>query len=303
MFQLTTRVSLAKLAGIGAITLSLIACESADNSPASPLRTGVFLDSAAVEGLGYSTATMNGKTNMSGEFSFNAGERITFSLGGLALPDVQAANTVTPVTIFGSNEAAVADLSRLLQSMDEDRITENGITLPLTVESITSDTQIDFGEQNFDAQAQALLQQVSGADATLIGATVAMDNLNQSLVDNDLVSDDCSADHPFVGRSVELSSLAHGVSGTVTVVDDCVIEVTNFNYDGGGPSVYFYGATDRNYSGDSFIIGQRLNGQRWVNDTIRLPFPEGKTLDDFNSLSVWCSDFNANFGDAFFGDS
>lgn len=120
----------------------------------------------------------------------------------------------------------------------------------------------------------------------------------------EVASENCSADHPYVGRSVQLSSLAHGVSGTVTILDDCQIEVTNFNYDGGGPSVYFYGGQDGSYIGeDSFSIGPVLNGRRWNNESLTLVIPEGKSLDDFNSISVWCFDFNANFGDAFFGNS
>lgn len=30
--------------------------------------------------------------------------------------------------------------------------------------------------------------------------------------------------------------------GTIHIVDDCTFSVTNFTYDGGGPSVYWYGA-------------------------------------------------------------
>jgi len=303
MSQPVKRSRTNQLMCMGILSLSLFACGNDESGPASPMRTGVFLDSAAVEGLSYTTATMSGQTSSLGEFTFNAGERITFSVGGLALPEVQAADYVTAVTLFGNDETAVADLSRLLQSMDEDGILDNGISLPPDVESITSDTPVEFGGADFDAQAQALLMQVNDQQASLVDAEIAVANLNQALVDNGLVSGECSAEHPFVGRSAELSSLAHGVSGTVTVLNDCELEVTNFNYDGGGPSVYFYAAVDREYSSNSFIIGQQLNGKRWVNDTLRLPIPEGKSLDDFNSLSVWCYDFNANFGDVFFGDT
>ncbi|MEM7258723.1 MAG: DM13 domain-containing protein [Pseudomonadota bacterium] len=111
----------------------------------------------------------------------------------------------------------------------------------------------------------------------------------------------CSADHPFVRRTATLSTLAHGVSGSVTVVDDCTLEVINFNYDGRGPSVYFYGGQDGDYISDNaFSIGPRLNGRPWQNESLTLKIPEGKSLDDFNSVSVWCFDFNANFGEAFF---
>jgi len=118
-----------------------------------------------------------------------------------------------------------------------------------------------------------------------------------------VITEDCSADHPYVGRTAALSNLAHGVSGNVTVINDCTLEVTNFNYDGGGPSVYFYGGQNESYVGDNaFSIGPRLNGRMWQNETLALAIPEGKSLDDFDSVSVWCFDFNANFGDAFFGD-
>lgn len=304
MFQIVSRRNVQRILGISALSLFLAACGSDDSAPASPLRTGVFLDSA-VAGLGYETATMRGKTNAAGEFNFNAGESITFSLGGFVLPTIQAANIVTPMDIFGSDSTSdprVADLSRLLQSLDEDGDVNNGITLPLTTESITSDTELAFGDAAFEAQALAIVASVAGDQVALVDTEAATMHLNQTLVDNQLVTDDCTSDHPYVGRSAEFSNFAHGIAGTVTILNDCEMEVTGFNYDGGGPSVYFFAATDRAYSGDSFIIGNQLNGQRWANDTIRLQIPEGRSLDDFNSLSVWCADFNANFGDVFFGD-
>jgi len=120
----------------------------------------------------------------------------------------------------------------------------------------------------------------------------------------DIVADNCSADHPYVGRTRQLSMLAHGVSGTVQILNDCTIEVTDFNYDGQGPAVYFYGGQNLIFIGaDAFSIGPQLNGTVWNSDTITLAIPEGKTLDDFDSISLWCFDFNANFGDAFFGDA
>lgn len=287
------------------MSVTLVACSSDDSDPASPLRTGVFLDAAAVEGLNFTTDTMSGKTNADGEFSFNAGETVSFNLGGFALPSVQGAAIVSPRDIFGASDVAdqrVADLSRLLQSLDVDSNTSNGILLPIGVESLTSDTVIEFGETNFDAQAALVLSQINGAAQTdLVDTNTAEAGLTESLIDNNLISDGCSSDHRFVGRSIELSDLqGHGVSGTITVLDDCVLEVTNFNYDGGGPAVYFYAATDRSFSGDTFKIGPRLDNQRWVNDTIRLTLLDGQSLDDFNILSVWCFEFDINFGDALF---
>lgn len=111
----------------------------------------------------------------------------------------------------------------------------------------------------------------------------------------------CSSSHSKVGTTGTLTTFAHSVSGTVTIIDDCTIEITGFNYDGGGPQVYFYAGTNGNYTdANAFRFSHLLTGTSFNNDTIRLIIPNPKSLDDFNSLSIWCVDFNANFGHIIF---
>ncbi len=111
---------------------------------------------------------------------------------------------------------------------------------------------------------------------------------------------DCGSDHPAVGTQASFSTLFHRVSGDLTIVDNCTLQITNFNYDGGGPDVAFYAGTDQDYIAPGyFVIGERINGTNFEDATIVLELPEDKTLDDFNSLSVWCAQFGVNFGDAF----
>jgi len=63
--------------------------------------------------------------------------------------------------------------------------------------------------------------------------------------------------------------------GTVTVLDDCTLEVTEFGYDGLGPNVYFYVGKDGNFSGpNATLVGPRLNGQVYINDRFRLELPD-----------------------------
>ncbi|WP_426370575.1 DM13 domain-containing protein [Pseudocolwellia sp. HL-MZ7] len=65
-------------------------------------------------------------------------------------------------------------------------------------------------------------------------------------------------------------------------------------------SLYFYGDTSSNFlSSNVFILGDTLrdNSVEYVNENITLKLPNNKTLDDLQYLSVWCIDFNANFGD------
>lgn len=108
----------------------------------------------------------------------------------------------------------------------------------------------------------------------------------------------CSTSHSLVGATANLSSIAHGVSGALTVIDDCTLEFTNFSYDGGGPAVYFYAGTNGIYNdSNANQISSLLTGTVFSNNTVRLVLPNTVTLDNFDSISVWCIDFNANFGE------
>jgi hypothetical protein len=105
------------------------------------------------------------------------------------------------------------------------------------------------------------------------------------------------------GWVASLSRLQHGVSGTVTIVDERTLRITGFNYDGGGPQVYAYLGSDN--SNAAFLagktIGRRLNGGgAFVNATLELQLPEGQTLDGYTALSIWCADFRVNFGSGSF---
>ncbi len=107
----------------------------------------------------------------------------------------------------------------------------------------------------------------------------------------------CGQSHDMINFTGEFSSLAHGVMGKATIIDDCTIRISEFDYDGGGPSVYVYGAIDHDYSAaDAIQMGPRLDGQVHQNASFDITLPMGSSLDDFNSISIWCDDFNANFG-------
>ena len=76
---------------------------------------------------------------------------------------------------------------------------------------------------------------------------------------------ECASDHPRVGQTAELITRFHNVTGTATLVDNCTIEITNFNY-----------------------------------VTFRLSLPADMSLDDFDSISIWCVAVGISFGDAIF---
>jgi len=94
--------------------------------------TGVFLD-AEVGNIDFETETQSGTTNDAGEFEYQEGEQVTFSIGELLFPAADAQATVTPVV----------NMVRLLLSLDVDQDPSNGIGIPETAADVAT-SDIDF---------------------------------------------------------------------------------------------------------------------------------------------------------------
>jgi len=264
--------------------------------------TGMFVDSA-VEGLSYSTPSGSGVTDENGEFTYQMDEKVTFSLGGITFPEIDAKSIITPLDLFDTMELdheAVVNTLRLLQSLDADGDADNGIQISELVRTFASMVTLDLSDTDFESKMTALLSNSGLLNSVLVSSTDAIAHFQMTL---DALEGNgrCTKNHSKVGYSGSFSSLAHNVSGTATIIDDCTIEVTSFTYDGGGPSVYFYAGIDHQYSASTaFPIGSQLNGQVYNGETIEVTLPNGKTFDDLTGLSVWCADFNADFGNMTF---
>ena len=112
------------------------------------------------------------------------------------------------------------------------------------------------------------------------------------------MSRSCDENNLKPGYTGTFSTLAYEVSGKVTVIDNCTLEVSMFTYvDGGAPAVQLYGGNNGIFVGpDAFGMGPRFDGRVLRNETLIVDLPAGKTVEDFDSISVWCFDFNADFG-------
>ena len=110
----------------------------------------------------------------------------------------------------------------------------------------------------------------------------------------------CSSTNSLVGqtRALRVSNL-YGISGDVTIVSDCEIEVSNFFYNGAGPNVSFYGASGGDFRG-GINMSEVLNGRVWQGETLNLFLPEGSSFDEINSFSVWCFEFDVDFSSTSF---
>jgi len=260
--------------------------DNIDNPQPPALQTGRFVD-AAVSGLQYATASQNGRTGSDGSFNYLTGETVTFSIGDIVLPVVAASSLMTPLSVFSTNDIAdsrVINLARLLQSLDVDGNPDNGITVSDSAAASATGLAVDFSSPTFDDQVINLVANSGSTNTILIDGETALDHFQETLFEEGLVErppepsntetepdSQNSATHPAVGRMSEFSSFSHGVSGTLTIVDDRTLEISNFNYDGGGPSVYFYAGIDGEYRSGSGgrQIGSLLNGRNFTGNFAR----------------------------------
>lgn len=272
-------------------------------TPQNDIFTGMFIDTA-VQGLNYETATQSGKTNEQGEFSYQNGEQVTFSIGSIMFESVLSKAIITPLDIFNTDNIqtpSVVNMLRLLQTLDDDGDLTNGIQITDEVHALAQGLTVDFSAQDFEAQVSQVVLNNPGIIQHLISPTDAIYHFEQTLESLGVAQSSCPSDHPKVGFTGFFQTRSHNVAGMATITSNCTIEVTNFTYDGQGPDVYFYAAIDQNYQDPSaFAISGRINGQPYNNETLILRLPIGKMLDDLTSISVWCVDFNANFGDLTF---
>ncbi len=284
------------------ILVAILVASCSGEETTIDLIDGVFLDSATVQGLSYTAATRSGITDENGGFTADRGQDIEFFIGDLKLPTVLAKETVTPLDIFSAtsiDDTRVVNLSRLLQALDKDGNPDNGIEIDPAAANAA--TVVDFASPTFDQDVAPLVANSGSVTVELVNSSTAVDNLQETLDTNEITTEPCGTDHPLVGQSATFTTFFHQVAGQVSVVDNCTLEVTNFNYDGRGPRVFFYGALNGEYDATSaFPMGRRLDGRPYSGDSITVKLPDDRTLDDMNSISVWCADFAIDFGSAVF---
>lgn len=107
----------------------------------------------------------------------------------------------------------------------------------------------------------------------------------------------CGNDHPAVGSTAIFSTFSHDVAGTVEVIDNCTLQISNFTFDGGGIDIRIYTGVNGNFSSGE-IISEDLLGTSFSNNTVTVRLPSSISLNDFDSVSVWCVPVGVSFGDA-----
>ncbi len=134
-----------KTAKLGTLSLIasalLVGCgggSTADSSVATS--TGYFID-AAVEGVTYETTSgISGTTDATGKFQYRNGDQVKLHIGNLILGETTPTEEglVTPETLSHGDEELKTLLLRMLQSIDSDNNTSNGITIPENIDEVLS---------------------------------------------------------------------------------------------------------------------------------------------------------------------
>ncbi len=249
-----------------------------------------------MQGLKYQTATQSGTTNAMGEFIYQLGEKVTFSIGGITFPEVDVKAIITPLDIFKTENlehSGVINMLRLLQTLDVDGNAENGIELSALIHTLAANLTIDFTSQTFEEQIAEFVIDNNAINISLISAQQALAHFRETLMIEEPSS--CGDDHAKVGFTGSFNTLAHNVSGTAEIIDNCTIRINNFTFDGDGLSVFFYGGINSDFE-NGFAIGNDLLGQVFSNETVTIKLPNNYSLDDLTDLSVWCVPVKVNFG-------
>jgi hypothetical protein len=164
--------------------LALSACGGGGggSSTTTTPNTGTYLDSK-VQGLGYSTSTLSGTTNANGEFQYNDGETVTFSLHGQTLAQVPGFSVLTPFDNLDgtAHEDNPINILRLMQTLDTDGDPSNGIVLPTA--TVTMNLNFDQNMAAFAADNDVVTFITDNTNVTTLTVTPvgAVNHFNTTL--------------------------------------------------------------------------------------------------------------------------
>ncbi|MBD3655940.1 hypothetical protein [Marinobacter sp.] len=156
--------------------------DQANNDAEAKVVTGTFVDSP-VGGLEYETTSgLSGLTNDAGEFTYQEGETVSFRIGAFNIGSSAGADVVSPFTLTANDQAKAANIARFLQTLDDDGVPGNGIT-------ISDSTRVKAANQNPTDVATANL------DDSTVGNIVTALTVDNSVPQTLIVSAENALEH------------------------------------------------------------------------------------------------------------
>lgn len=159
-----------------------------DGSPATGTTgTGYFKDNN-VSGLTYTSGDQSGVTDSSGRFTYEVGQPVSFSIGGVTIGSATGKTVMTPVDLVSggsSNATSVQNIVRFLIMLDEDGDSENGISIAASVQETAAEwSQVDFSTSDLENDLSSIMADATTADGgshALPTATTAQNHLEETM--------------------------------------------------------------------------------------------------------------------------
>ncbi|WP_299573574.1 hypothetical protein [uncultured Shewanella sp.] len=163
-----------------------------EETPAPTTIEGIIIDSAVI-GIGYRTETQTGVTDDEGRYKYIEGESVTFYIGDLTFPATPTSGVVTPFNIAASeniDDDQVVNIARLLQTLDQDGDTSNGITISDTATATAEPVDFNLASEAFaeDSAVKATIEN-GGQDTavtSLVDTTDAVEHLSEQMALNNV---------------------------------------------------------------------------------------------------------------------
>lgn len=151
------------------------------------IETGIFKD-ANVGGMSFVSGSQSGVTGVDGSFTYERGQDVTFSLGGVIVGTAAGAGIVTPVDLVNNGtptSTEVRNIVRFLIMLDSDGDPDNGITISAAVQAIADSwAPVDFGTGDLPTALASIITDVNAADirtAELPSPEIALEHFEDTL--------------------------------------------------------------------------------------------------------------------------
>lgn len=155
-----------------------ITLQGCGGSSSNTTLTGAFKNT---EGVTYESGNEKGLTNAKGEFTYEEGEKVTFSIGGVTIGTVAGKEAITPLDLVSDASSAttkVKNIVRFLMLLDADAIPNNGIKISISPDITKDWSAVDFNASSFEDELVSIIAAVGNQLPT---ADVAKAHLEATL--------------------------------------------------------------------------------------------------------------------------
>lgn len=148
---------------------------------------GQFKDSN-IAGISYVSGEQSGVTGSDGSFTYEVGETVTFSIGGVTIGTSIGKSIITPIDFVSggsSSSVEVQNIVRFLLMLDDNGDQSDGINISPSVQTIAESwSQVDFSTADLSSELVTFISDAASVDGglhTLPDADAARAHLESTL--------------------------------------------------------------------------------------------------------------------------